>query len=298
MQDLTLVVGGTGKTGRRVAERLEVQGRAVRVGSRSGQPPFDWENRGTWEPALRGTAAAYLSYFPDLAAPGAREAVGALAELAVASGTRRLVLLSGRGEEEAQLAEEALRASGADWTIVRCSWFMQNFSEGYLLEPVLSGEVALPVGDVPEPFVDADDIADVAVAALTEDRHVGQLYELTRPGPGAARLPRLPRLRPPGRGRPRLDRTLSVRTMSQSVYGLTLVSALACQKAPLAGLSLCAREDSNLHGPFSPQGPQPCRTSVRPVRTPQFAGESSRFRDGWDRSFCATVATALPRTLL
>jgi uncharacterized protein YbjT (DUF2867 family) len=181
MQNLTLVVGGTGKTGRRVAARLEAQGRPVRVGSRSGQPPFDWENRGTWEPALRGAAAAYLSYFPDLAVPGAREAVGAFAELAVASGTRRLVLLSGRGEEEAQLAEEALQASGAHWTIVRCSWFMQNFSEGYLLEPVLSGELALPVGDVPEPFVDTDDIADVTVAALTEEGHVGQLYELTGP---------------------------------------------------------------------------------------------------------------------
>jgi uncharacterized protein YbjT (DUF2867 family) len=181
MQNLTLVAGGTGKTGRRVAERLEALGRPVRVGSRSGEPPFDWEDRGTWVPALRGTAAAYLSYFPDLAVPGARDAVGALAELAVASGTRRLVLLSGRGEEEAQLAEEAVQASGAGWTIVRCSWFMQNFSEGYLLEPVLSGEVVLPVGEVPEPFVDADDIADVAVAALTEDGHAGQVYEVTGP---------------------------------------------------------------------------------------------------------------------
>jgi uncharacterized protein YbjT (DUF2867 family) len=181
MQDLTLVIGGTGKTGRRVAERLKAQGRPVRVGSRSGQPPFDWENRATWGPALRGAASAYLSYYPDLAVPGARDAIGELAELAVASGTRRLVLLSGRREEEAQLAEEALQASGADWTIVRCSWFMQNFSEGYLLDPVLSGEVVLPVGEVPEPFVDADDIADITVAALTGDGHVGELYELTGP---------------------------------------------------------------------------------------------------------------------
>lgn len=181
MQDLTLVIGGTGKTGRRVAERLQAQRRPVRVGSRSGQPPFDWEDRATWEPALHGAAAAYVSYYPDLAVPGAREAVGSLAELAVATGTRRLVLLSGRGEAEAQLAEEALQASGAEWTIVRCSWFMQNFSEGYLLDPVLSGEVALPVGEVPEPFVDVEDIADVAVAALTEDGHAGQLYELTGP---------------------------------------------------------------------------------------------------------------------
>jgi uncharacterized protein YbjT (DUF2867 family) len=64
---------------------------------------------------------------------------------------------------------------------VRSTWFAQNFSEDYMLDAVLAGEVALPAGDTPEPFVDADDIADVAVAALTEDGHVGQLYELTGP---------------------------------------------------------------------------------------------------------------------
>jgi uncharacterized protein YbjT (DUF2867 family) len=123
----------------------------------------------------------YVSYFPDLAAPGALAAVRSFAELAVKSGVRRLVLLSGRGEEEAQRAELAVQEAGAEWTIVRCAWFMQNFSENYLLEPILDGEVVLPAGDVPEPFVDADDIADVAVAALTEDGHAGQIYELTGP---------------------------------------------------------------------------------------------------------------------
>ena len=101
----------------------------------------------------------------------------------MAAGTRRLVLLSGRGEEEAERAKEALKASGAEWTIVRCSWFMQNFSERYFTEPLAAGELALPVGDVREPFVDAEDIADVAVAALTEDGHAGRLYELTGPRP-------------------------------------------------------------------------------------------------------------------
>jgi uncharacterized protein YbjT (DUF2867 family) len=181
MQDLTLVVGGTGETGRRVVERLEARGLPVRVGSRSGQPPFDREDRATWEPVLRGARAAYVSFFPDLAVPGAPAAIAAFSELAVASGTPRLVLLSGRGEEEAQEAERVLQASGAEWTVVRCSWFMQNFDESYLRDPVLAGEVALPVGDVAEPFVDADDIADVAVAALTEDGHAGQVYELTGP---------------------------------------------------------------------------------------------------------------------
>lgn len=181
----TLVLGGTGKTGRRVAERLEARGLRVRVGSRSGEVPFDWEDQTTWAPALQDVGSVYVSYYPDLAVPGAVAAVRSFADRAVEAGVRRLVLLSGRGEEEARRAELAVQEigeeAGAEWTIVRCSWFSQNFSEDYMLEPVLSGEVALPAGDVPEPFVDAEDIADVAVAALTEDGHAGQLYELTGP---------------------------------------------------------------------------------------------------------------------
>jgi uncharacterized protein YbjT (DUF2867 family) len=176
-----LVLGGTGKTGRRVVERLQKRGVPVRVGSRSGEPPFDWEDRSTWTPALQGMDSAYVSYYPDIAIPGAPEAVAEFTEAALQNGTRRLVLLSQRGQEEAQRSEQALQQSGADWTVVRCSWFMQNFSESFFLEPVLSGEVALPDGGTPEPFVDVDDIADVAMAALTEDGHSGQVYELTGP---------------------------------------------------------------------------------------------------------------------
>ncbi len=109
------------------------------------------------------------------------EAVASFAEQAVQSGVSRLALLSGRGEPEAERAEQAVRESGADLTILRSTWFMQNFSEDYMLEHVLSGEIRLPAGDVPTPFLHVDDIADVAVAALTEDGHVGQLYELTGP---------------------------------------------------------------------------------------------------------------------
>lgn len=179
----TLILGGTGKTGRRVAERLGARGLPVRVGSRSGEPPFDWEDPDTWACALEGVESVYVSYYPDLAIPGAPAAVRAFTELAVQKSVRKLVLLSGRGEEEAQSAELAFRevSAGAEWTIVRCAWFNQNFDENYLLEPILSGEVALPSGNVPEPFVDADDIADVAVAALTEDGHAGEVYELTGP---------------------------------------------------------------------------------------------------------------------
>ena len=179
--ETTLVVGGTGKTGRRVVNRLAARGRPVRVGSRAGSPPFDWEDQATWRAALRNAGAAYVTYYPDLAVPGAASAVRSFVEVALEGGVRRLVLLSGRGEEEAHRAEEILRSSGADWTVVRASWFAQNFSESFLRDAVLGGEVALPAGDVPEPFIDVDDIADVAVAALTEGGHGGRLYEVTGP---------------------------------------------------------------------------------------------------------------------
>jgi uncharacterized protein YbjT (DUF2867 family) len=177
----TLVIGGTGKTGRRVAERLERRGIPTRIGSRSADPPFDWDDSGTWAGALEGAGAAYISYYPDIAIPGAVEAVTELAATALDQGVRRLVLLSGRGEEEAQRAERAVRESGADWTIVRCSWFNQNFDEGQFAEQVAAGEVVLPATVVPEPFVDVEDIADVAAKALSEDGHEGQVYELTGP---------------------------------------------------------------------------------------------------------------------
>jgi uncharacterized protein YbjT (DUF2867 family) len=175
-----LVTGGTGKTGRRVAERLTARGLPVRIGARSGEPRFDWEDRSTWGRALEGARSAYVTHYLD-AVPGAAETVGAFAELAVSSGVARLVLLSGRGEEEAERVDDAVRASGAELTILRSTWFAQNFSESFWLEEMLGGELALPAGDVPEPFVDADDIADVAVAALTDDRHAGEVYELTGP---------------------------------------------------------------------------------------------------------------------
>jgi uncharacterized protein YbjT (DUF2867 family) len=180
-QFLNLVLGGNGKTGRRVVERLHRRGLPVRVGSRSGQPPFDWENPKTWLPNLDGVGQAYVTYYPDLCVPGALETVQAFFRQAVKAGVRRLVFLSGRGAVEADQAELALQSSDVDWTILRCSFFSQNFSESFFLDPIIAGEVALPIRPVGEPFVDADDIADVAVAALTDDRHSRQFYELTGP---------------------------------------------------------------------------------------------------------------------
>ena len=176
-----LVIGSTGKTGKRVADQLERRGIAVRRGSRSSDTPFDWEDRQTWAPAMAGVDKIYITYYPDLAVPGSVDAVRGLTELAKEAGVRHVVLLSGRNEAEAERAEDVVKASGLSWTIVRCAFFSQNFDEGAWLDEVLAGAVSLPVDDAQEPFVDVDDIADVVVAALTDDRHVGRLYELTGP---------------------------------------------------------------------------------------------------------------------
>ncbi|MCP1337812.1 Rossmann-fold NAD(P)-binding domain-containing protein [Futiania mangrovi] len=176
-----LVIGATGKTGSRVSARLDALGHPVRRGSRQSATPFDWDAPETWPSALEGVGSAYISYFPDLAFPGAVEKLASLCETAKAAGVGHLVLLSGRGEHHARLGEDVVRASGVDFTIVRAAWFAQNFSEGQLRAPVLAGVLPMPGGDTPEPIVDIEDIADVAVAALTQDGHRGQLYEVTGP---------------------------------------------------------------------------------------------------------------------
>ncbi len=180
-QNLTLILGGTGKTGRRVANRLAALGQPVRIGSRTAEPPFDWDNPATWQPALRNVAAIYVTYQPDIAFPGAVDAVRAFVNAAVDSGVKRLVLLSGRGEDAARLAEEVIQATGVEWTIVRASFFFQNFDEGFFVDHVRGGAVYFPAGSVVEPFIDCDDIADLVTEALTTDRHVGKLHEVTGP---------------------------------------------------------------------------------------------------------------------
>ena len=178
---ITLVIGGTGKTGRRVADRLQSRGVATRITSRSGSPGFDWNDPGTWEAALDGVTAVYITYAPDLAIPGATESIRTFVDKAVAEGVERMVLLSGRGEDEAQACERIVQAADVEWTILRASWFMQNFSEGEFVGMVLDGAITLPAGEIPEPFVDVNDIADVAVAALTEEGHAYEIYEITGP---------------------------------------------------------------------------------------------------------------------
>ncbi|CAB3772138.1 hypothetical protein LMG29542_06801 [Paraburkholderia humisilvae] len=176
-----LVTGATGKTGRRVVHRLTQLGMDVRSASRSSVPAFRWEDESSWAPTLSDVGAAYVVYCPEISAPTACRDIGRFARVALANDVRRLVLLSGRNEPRAQSADQALMQSGADWTIIRASWFAENFSEDFLLPHILAGEVALPVADVGEPFVSASDIADVAVAALTDERHIGRIYEVTGP---------------------------------------------------------------------------------------------------------------------
>jgi uncharacterized protein YbjT (DUF2867 family) len=176
-----LVIGGTGKTGSRVVNRLNALGWPVTIGSRSSTPKFDWHDTRTWEQALQGADSVYISYQPDVAIPGSTDAISYLIEIAAKAGVRKLVLLSGRGELEAQECEKIVMQSDLEWTIVRASWFNQNFSEGIFAENILAGYMALPAGNVGEPFVDTDDIADVAVAALTQDGHNNKVYEVTGP---------------------------------------------------------------------------------------------------------------------
>ncbi|MEO1191540.1 MAG: NmrA family NAD(P)-binding protein [Pseudomonadota bacterium] len=176
-----LVIGATGKTGSRVVTRLEGMNLPVRRGSRRADLPFDWDDHNTWGPVLDGVAKAYVTYFPDLAFPGAVDKVAAFCDIAKTKGLEQIVLLSGRGEHHARLGEEAVRASGLAFTLVRAAWFAQNFSEGYLRDPILDGVLPMPGDMVQEPIIDVDDIADVVVAALTEEGHKGELYEVTGP---------------------------------------------------------------------------------------------------------------------
>ncbi|MFG2457176.1 NmrA family NAD(P)-binding protein [Streptomyces sp. NPDC048523] len=181
-RNITVVVtGASGRTGSRVARSAQAAGLTVRPASRGHG--FDWQDRSTWAKVLRGADAAYLAYPSDIGAPGAAEAVGVLAGEAVGAGVRRLVLLSSRGQDRARDAEEALHASGADWTVVRAAWFAQNFSEGPLVEELrLRGELVFPAGEVREPFVDVRDIGDVVVAALSAgDRYVGETVAVSGP---------------------------------------------------------------------------------------------------------------------
>ena len=181
MKHNILVIGGTGKTGHRVVERLTKSGHHVTVGSRNGTPSFDWEDYSTFAPALKGMDRAYIVYYPDLAVSGAKEAITALTEAALKAGLEKVVLLSGKGETEAEACEQIVANSGLNYSLVRASWFNQNFSEGAFLDFVLAGQVALPMPNAEIPFVDADDIAEVVTKVLVDDSYNGKTITVTGP---------------------------------------------------------------------------------------------------------------------
>ena len=176
-----LVIGGTGKTGRKVVKGLKKQDQKARIGARSNTPAFDWQDPATWPDALAGMDKVYITFYPDLAVPGAYEAIKGLTEEAKKAGVKKAVLLSGKGEKEAERCEQVVADSGLDYTLVRASWFNQNFSESFLMDPILAGYVALPMPDAKIPFVDTGDIADVVVQALLDDAHNGKTYAVTGP---------------------------------------------------------------------------------------------------------------------
>ncbi|WP_190808922.1 NAD(P)H-binding protein [Flagellimonas sp. S3867] len=176
-----LIIGGTGKTGSKVVKRLQDRSQNVRIGSRNATIPFDWDRQETWKAALHGMDKVYITFQPDLAVPGALQAIEGLTKIAKRSGVKKLVLLSGKGEREAELCEQVVIHSGMDYTIIRANWFNQNFSESFLLEPIVNGFVALPQAEVKVPFVDTDDISDVAVETLLNEEHNGKIYQLTGP---------------------------------------------------------------------------------------------------------------------
>jgi uncharacterized protein YbjT (DUF2867 family) len=180
-QHRILVLGATGKVGSRLAARLHDLGHDVRPASRGSDPSFDWNDPSTWHDTVKGVDVVFVSYYPDLGFPGAAKIISAFTRCALDAGVRRFVLLSGRGEPEAARSERAMCELAPNWTVLRSSWFAQNFSEHFLLGPVLDGVIALPAGDVVEPFVDVDDVADVAVAALLQPGHDHVVYELTGP---------------------------------------------------------------------------------------------------------------------
>jgi uncharacterized protein YbjT (DUF2867 family) len=178
-----LIVGATGKTGSKVYDLLSnvLSSSQIKAASRSSEVVFDWSQSATWLPALQGVSHVYLTYFPDLAAPTSAQHISSFCTLAKSVGVKHITLLSGRGEPAAQVCEDILINSGLSWTIVRASWFNQNFSNGFFKTFIDAGHIHLPVDSVREPFVDVNDIAEIAAQSILDTKHKNKLYEVTGP---------------------------------------------------------------------------------------------------------------------
>jgi uncharacterized protein YbjT (DUF2867 family) len=183
-----LILSGKGKTGRRVVEQLEARGVPYRLASRSSAQRFDWYDDSTWSATIAGAETAYLA--PPVGPTGLAQA-GRFIKQAAKEGLRRVVLLSGRGVGspgrdfavyDGQLAlEDAVKASGADWTIIQPAWFAQGFSEDFLRYHVLAGEIRVSAGDGGEAWIDTNDVGDVMTAVLLDEAHTGATYAISGP---------------------------------------------------------------------------------------------------------------------
>jgi uncharacterized protein YbjT (DUF2867 family) len=178
-----LILGGTGKVGRRLGRSLTRAGHVALTASRHGPTGFDWGNVATWPPALAGIDGLFI------VGPGSASDWSArLADLlttARSSGASHAVLLSARGVEflpggAVAMAEQALREGPLPWTILRPAHFAQNFTEA-MFAPV-DGLITAPVGTGAEPFIDVSDIADVAAAVLASRAWDWATLELSGPG--------------------------------------------------------------------------------------------------------------------
>jgi uncharacterized protein YbjT (DUF2867 family) len=183
-----LILSGKGKTGRRVVEQLETRGVPYRLASRSSAQRFDWYDESTWSPTVTGAETAYLA--PPVGPTGLAQACRFIKQ-AASEGLRRVVLLSGRGVGspgrdfavyDGQLAvEDAVKASGADWTIVQPAWFAQGFNEDFLRYHVLDGEIRVSAGDGGEAWIDTNDVGDMMTAVLLDEAHTGATYAISGP---------------------------------------------------------------------------------------------------------------------
>ncbi|SUJ24279.1 NAD(P)H azoreductase [Sphingobacterium spiritivorum] len=181
-----LVIGGSGKNGSRVVRKLRELNYPAFSTVRKGnihQPNvriFEWKDTSTWEAALTDIDSIYIVH-PDTSMPEAYTEIKELAEKSVKMGITRLVLLSGRGQQSVIKCEDAIRKSGLEWTIVRSAWFNQNFTEGHFAASIQHGELIFLADTVKEPFVDLEDLTDVIVQCLIDDKHNHHIYEVTGP---------------------------------------------------------------------------------------------------------------------
>lgn len=188
MRDQILITGGSGKTGSRLAQNLRGRGVEPRVASRSprshGAVRFDWRDTATFQDALTDVRAVYLVAPTDTAEPF--DAMQPFLEQAIESGVDRFVLLSSSMLEEGGPMMGAvhafLKAHAPHWTVLRPSWFMQNFSEGPHMPTIRDeGAIYSATGDGRVSFIDAADIAVVAAEALLEPLFPDRDLVLTGP---------------------------------------------------------------------------------------------------------------------